>query len=87
VSPKLALSGDGDPQRGFILVEDEDGEEMSPASVRVDLHGKLFRRRDEDGELKSNGEFPVAIPKTKHLFRYCLDILVFTSIRMYWGVN
>jgi hypothetical protein len=24
--------------------------------------GKKFRRGDEDGELKSNGEFPVAIP-------------------------
>jgi hypothetical protein len=68
-------------------VGNEDEKEMSPTSVRVDPRGKLFHRRDGDGELKPDGEFPIAIPKTKHLFRSCLDILVFTSIRMYWGVN
>jgi hypothetical protein len=35
---------------------------MSPASVRGDPRGEIFCRGDGFGELKPDGEFPVAIP-------------------------
>jgi hypothetical protein len=34
-----------DPRRGFIPVENEDGKEMSPASVRRDPHKNIFSSR------------------------------------------
>jgi hypothetical protein len=36
---------------------------MSPASVRGDPRGEIFLSRDGFGELKPDGEFPVAIPR------------------------
>jgi hypothetical protein len=35
-------SGDGDPRRRFISVRNGNGEEMSPASIRVDPCGDFF---------------------------------------------
>jgi hypothetical protein len=46
---------------GIYPTENGDGEEMSTTSVHVDLHGNFFRRGDD--ELKSDGEFSIAIPK------------------------
>jgi hypothetical protein len=46
---------------GDNLSGDEDGKEMSPASVRGDPREDFFRRGDEDGELFPIGEFPITI--------------------------
>jgi hypothetical protein len=48
-------------------VDNGDGEEMSPASVCGDPRWEFFLSRDKDGELKSDEEFPVAIPTPGHL--------------------
>jgi hypothetical protein len=39
------LNGDGDPRWRFIPAGNGDGEEMLPASVRGDPHGKVFSSR------------------------------------------
>jgi hypothetical protein len=54
-----------DSRRGFIPTGNGDGEEIPSAIVREDPYGELFCREDEDGELKSDGKFPVAILKCK----------------------
>jgi hypothetical protein len=51
----LYLSGDGNPYQGFILQETG----MESASVRAIPVENFFRRRNEDGELFPNREFPI----------------------------
>jgi hypothetical protein len=53
-------SGDGDPRRRFISVRNGNGEEMSPASIRVDPCGDFFL----------GGEFPIAIPIWSSAFNW-----------------
>jgi hypothetical protein len=54
-----------DPHRRFIPVEKGDGKEMSLASVCGDPRGEFFYHGDKDGGLFSDGEFTIAIPRSK----------------------
>jgi hypothetical protein len=47
------------------IAGNEDGKEIPPARVRGDPCGEFFCRRDRYGELKPDGDFPVAIPTHK----------------------
>jgi hypothetical protein len=56
------LSGDGDPDGDLSPGERGWGRNFPPQAFVGILAGKCFRRWYGDGELKSNGEFPIAIP-------------------------
>lgn len=61
-----------DPSQGFIPAGNWDGEQISPMGVCGDPTGDLFRRVDSDGELLSDGEFPIAITNNDEA-NYTLD--------------
>jgi hypothetical protein len=54
---------------GFIPAGNEDGEEMPPQEFVGIPVANFFHCGDEYGELKHDGEFPVAIPKYDRLVR------------------
>lgn len=46
VGPNYNLNGDGGSRRGFIPIGNEDGEEISNASVRGDSCKEMFSTRE-----------------------------------------
>jgi hypothetical protein len=74
VYPNYNLNGDGDSRQGFILTDNDDGEEMSPrAFVRIPAV-KFFHRRDGYVELFHDREFPIASLIRVRVFKYPIHI-------------
>lgn len=66
ICPNYNLSGDGDPRQGFIPAGNRDEEEMCPRKRSWGSPREFFfRRKDGDGELFDDREFPIAIPTWK----------------------